>query len=75
VEIARRLDKVKAPPFQIGIQFVQIGTDDEAADHLKELDDDLKTKHGIRDYVDTTLFDAVNVGTPSPLSKVLAGSR
>ncbi|KAK4699381.1 hypothetical protein P7C70_g6880, partial [Phenoliferia sp. Uapishka_3] len=29
----------------------------DQADHLRALDDDLKTKHGIRDCVDTTLFD------------------
>ncbi|SGY23292.1 BQ5605_C019g08924 [Microbotryum silenes-dioicae] len=57
VEIAQRLDKMRMPPFQLGIQFVQIGTDDEAAQSLRSLDDDLREKHGIRDIVDTTLFD------------------
>lgn len=46
VEVAQRLDRLGAPPLQVGIQFVQIGNDDEAAAHLQELDDDLKTKHG-----------------------------
>lgn len=41
---------------QLGIQFVQIGIDDEAAAHLRSLDDDLKTKHSVRDMCDTTLF-------------------
>ncbi|SCV71858.1 BQ2448_4552 [Microbotryum intermedium] len=57
VEMAQRLDKIRMPPFQLGIQFVQIGTDDEAAQSLRSLDDDLREKHGIRDIVDTTLFD------------------
>ncbi|SCZ88761.1 BZ3500_MvSof-1268-A1-R1_Chr2-1g04620 [Microbotryum saponariae] len=57
VEMAQRLDKMRMPPFQLGIQFVQIGTDDEAAQSLRSLDDDLREKHGIRDIVDTTLFD------------------
>lgn len=64
VDVARRLDRLKAPPMQVGIQLVQIGFDEEAADHLRSLDDDLKTKHGIRDYVDTTLFDTQNVSRP-----------
>lgn len=45
VDIGKRLDKGRFPPFQIGIQFVQIGVDDEAAAHLRKLDDDLKSKH------------------------------
>ena len=66
VDIARRLDRINAPSFQIGIQFVQIGTDDEAAEHLRQLDDDLRSKHNVRDFVDTTLFDAINVRARSP---------
>lgn len=37
-------------------QMVQIGVDEEAAEHLRKLDDDLKAKHNVRDMVDTTLF-------------------
>ena len=35
-------------PFQVGIQIVQIGDDASATAFLKELDDDLQHKHGIR---------------------------
>jgi len=56
VEVARRLDAARAPPMQVGIQMVQIGVDEEAAEHLRKLDDDLKAKHNVRDMVDTTLF-------------------
>ncbi|GAA5917041.1 hypothetical protein JCM5296_001824 [Sporobolomyces johnsonii] len=56
VEFAARLDEVRAPPYQLGIQFVQIGDDPEAAAFLKELDDDLKPQLGVRDMVDTTPF-------------------
>ncbi|KAM0752837.1 hypothetical protein T439DRAFT_323450 [Meredithblackwellia eburnea MCA 4105] len=75
VEIAKRLDKGRHPPFQIGISFVQIGVDEEAADHLRSLDDDLKSKHGIRDFVDTTLFDVQNgqLGEPYILKALLGG--
>ncbi|GAA6038199.1 hypothetical protein JCM8097_005790 [Rhodosporidiobolus ruineniae] len=60
VDIAKRLDQRRAPPFQVGISFVQIGNDEQAAEHLRSLDDDLKEKHGIRDMVDTTLFQGQN---------------
>ncbi|GAA5886094.1 hypothetical protein JCM6882_004262 [Rhodosporidiobolus microsporus] len=56
VEVAKRLDLLRAPPFQVGISFVQIGNYTEAAEHLRSLDDDLKEKHKIRDMVDTTLY-------------------
>lgn len=50
VSAARRLDLNGVPrdgrPF--GIEFVQIGDDEEAADALRELDDDLAAMHGIR---------------------------
>ncbi|GAA5850569.1 hypothetical protein JCM8547_001916 [Rhodosporidiobolus lusitaniae] len=57
VDVAKRLDALRAPPFQIGLSFVQIGNYTEAAEHLRSLDDDLREKHGIRDMVDTTLFE------------------
>lgn len=37
---------MRMPPYQLGIQFVQIGVDDEASAHLTSLDDDLREKHG-----------------------------
>ena len=46
VEAARRLDEMRMPPHQLGIQFCQIGLDSEAAEHLQSLDDHLKEKHG-----------------------------
>jgi len=54
VDIAKRLDAGRFPLFQVGLQFIQIGDDDEAGSALQRLDDDLKTVHGIRDMVDTT---------------------
>lgn len=55
-DYAGRLDAVRAPPTQIGIQMLQIGTDPEAAEALRALDDDLKGQ-GVRDMVDTTLYE------------------
>ena len=45
VEAARMLDQMKCPPYQLGIQMIQIGQDDEAAQSLMELDDLLREKH------------------------------
>lgn len=49
VDAARRLDELKAPSNQIGIQFVQIGNNDKAAAWLKLLDDKLKQMYNVRD--------------------------
>jgi hypothetical protein len=47
VEIARRLDVRNAPLRQLGIQFVQIGNDANAAKAFKDLDDQLGPDHGV----------------------------
>jgi hypothetical protein len=62
VEFARRLDEKNVPLRQLGIQFVQIGDDLDAADALKELDEELGPENGVRDMVDTTPF---NLAEPS----------
>ncbi|KAH8928321.1 hypothetical protein BT69DRAFT_1293455 [Atractiella rhizophila] len=56
VEMAGRLDDGRFPPFQLGVQFLQIGDDPDAEEFLRELDDDLKAEHGIRDIVDTVSY-------------------
>ncbi|KAH9933451.1 uncharacterized protein B0H18DRAFT_983761 [Fomitopsis serialis] len=57
VDAARRLEANGIPSRQLGIQFVQIGDDPDATEALKELDDGLEQKHGIRDIVDTTVYN------------------
>jgi hypothetical protein len=52
VAAAKALDRLFAPSYQIGIQFVQIGTCRQATEALRQLDDDLD-RTGIRDIVDT----------------------
>lgn len=47
VEFAKTLKKIGAPPFKVGVQFVQIGGDAAASKFLKGLDDDLQKKHGL----------------------------
>ena len=47
--VAQELDTLNAPPSFIGIQFVQIGDDQNAAKFLEKLDDQLENLHKIRD--------------------------
>ena len=51
--MAAKLDKLEAPPWQVGIQFFQVGEEKGAAEALEELDDGLKEANGVRDIVDT----------------------
>ncbi|RMZ76102.1 hypothetical protein DV737_g4983, partial [Chaetothyriales sp. CBS 132003] len=53
VSAAKKLDSYNAEPWQVGIQFFQVGNEAEAAADLRELDDALSAQHGIRDMVDT----------------------
>lgn len=74
VQAARRLDEGHFPLAQVGIQFVQIGTDEDAAEALRVLDDDLATAHGVRDIVDTFPYTAEGSQlTADSLSKILLG--
>lgn len=53
VDAAKKLDAMQAPPWQVGIQFFQVGDDGEAAEVLRELDDALVDMGCKRDMVDT----------------------
>ncbi|KAI0809757.1 hypothetical protein GGR55DRAFT_165583 [Xylaria sp. FL0064] len=55
IKEAERLDALSAPYHQLGVQFFQVGKDEWAARHLRELDDGLgKYRRGreLRDIVD-----------------------
>ncbi|KAI1865947.1 uncharacterized protein JN550_007925 [Neoarthrinium moseri] len=56
-----KLDALDAPPYQVGIQFFQVGHEDGAATALRQLDDLISAQvvGGVRDIVDTVSF---NVG-------------
>ena len=57
VNAAKKLDKVEAEPWQLGVQFVQVGKEPGAKEHLESLDDDLaKLGGGCRDIVDTVPY-------------------
>jgi uncharacterized protein YegL len=55
---AKKLDKLDAPPFQIGVQFFQVGNEEGAKEALEELDDELSSmvEGGVRDIVDTVTW-------------------
>ncbi|KKF93189.1 von Willebrand factor type A domain protein [Ceratocystis platani] len=56
VPVARRLDSLDASPYQVGLQFFQVGSDANATAGLRELDDGLEEMN-IRDIVDTVSWD------------------
>ena len=59
IAAAKKLDKLDAPAWQVGVQFFQVGRDEEAKKHLKSLDDELAEIAGdddLRDMVDTVPF-------------------
>jgi len=55
---AKKLDKLDAPPFQVGVQFFQVGNEEGAKEALEELDDELSNlvEGGVRDIVDTVTW-------------------
>ncbi|TRX94559.1 hypothetical protein FHL15_004511 [Xylaria flabelliformis] len=60
---AERLDALSAPYHQLGVQFFQVGKDESAARHLRELDDGLgKYRRGkeLRDIVDCVTYEQLS---------------
>lgn len=47
VKYANELKELKAHPLQVGVQFVQIGGDEDASNFLRGLDDDLVKKRNL----------------------------
>ena len=59
IAAAKKLDKLEAPAWQVGIQFFQVGKEEGARLALKQLDDGLRELAGdedLRDIVDTVPF-------------------
>jgi len=48
IDGARRLDRNQVPANRFGISFVQIGNDPDAAEFLRELDEDISRQHNCR---------------------------
>ena len=76
VNAAKKLDSYSAEPWQVGIQFFQVGREPEAAEDLQDLDDALSGNHGVRDMVDTVPWtgDDGHALTANELLKVVLGS-
>lgn len=78
IDVARKLDTLEAPAWQVGIQFFQIGNDPEATELLQYLDDELSSAAGSsqRDIVDTVPYKSREGGilTGDGVLKVVLGS-
>ncbi|KAL6705653.1 hypothetical protein ACN47E_006600 [Coniothyrium glycines] len=79
IQAAKKLDKLDAPAWQVGIQFFQVGREPGAREHLKQLDDGLKELAGdddLRDIVDTVPFIGVGDAelTAAGILKVIMGA-
>ncbi|RYO88358.1 hypothetical protein DL764_008735 [Monosporascus ibericus] len=58
VEAAKRLQRQDALPYQVGIQFFQVGNNPNAAEFLTRLDEKIREKYQLdRDMVDTVPFN------------------
>ncbi|KUI67370.1 hypothetical protein VM1G_03487 [Cytospora mali] len=66
LSVAQKLDRLEAPPHQVGVQFFQVGNEAGAAEALRALDDDLADLGGgVRDMVDTVTFNVRGGGASS----------
>ncbi|KAG7137266.1 hypothetical protein HYQ45_005334 [Verticillium longisporum] len=78
INAAKKLDKIDAPPYQVGIQFFQVGNEEGAREALKELDDGLAelVEGGVRDMVDTVTWNkgGDNTLSASNILKVVLGA-
>lgn len=79
IQAAKKLDKLDAPAWQVGIQFFQVGKEPGAREHLKQLDDGLKEfacDDELRDIVDTVPFTGEDDSelTGTGIMKVVLGS-
>ncbi|KAF2461848.1 hypothetical protein BDY21DRAFT_368027 [Lineolata rhizophorae] len=59
---AKKLDSIGAPAWQVGVQFFQVGNEMGAAQHLQQLDDEMRiiANGPVRDIVDTVPFTGQN---------------
>ncbi|KAK0363417.1 hypothetical protein LTR91_019452 [Friedmanniomyces endolithicus] len=79
IAAAKKLDKLEASAWQVGVQFFQVGNDESARQHLRSLDDELGEIAGdgeMRDIVDTVPFTGAEGGllTGEGILKVVLGA-
>lgn len=70
--LAKRLDEGRFSLTQIGLQFLQIGSEPSATDFLQKLDDNLHKTHKVRDIVDCTPYIGGPI-TADMITKILLG--
>ncbi|PGH35387.1 hypothetical protein GX50_01725 [[Emmonsia] crescens] len=73
VRAAERLDECNAKPWQVGIQFVQVGNDGGATQWLESIDDKLPKEYGTRDIVDTAPWSGTALTSKTILKIMLGG--
>ncbi|OCL11598.1 hypothetical protein AOQ84DRAFT_335606 [Glonium stellatum] len=74
IQVARKLENELAEIHQVGIQFVQLGSDPEAEQFFSYIDDHImKDKKLDRDMVDTTRFDP-QFASEDMFKKILLGA-
>jgi len=56
IDGARHLDRNQVPVHRFGLSFVQIGNDPDAAEFLRELDEDISHQHNCRVSQQTDLL-------------------
>ncbi|KAL8969009.1 MAG: hypothetical protein Q9197_004567 [Variospora fuerteventurae] len=74
IAAAKKLDKLDAPAWQVGIQFFQIGDERGAAEALRELDDQLAETGDVRDMVDTVPWNGGEGLTADKILKCVLGA-
>ncbi|KAL8805970.1 MAG: hypothetical protein Q9182_001627 [Xanthomendoza sp. 2 TL-2023] len=74
IAAARKLDRLDAPAWQVGIQFFQVGEERGAAEALRDLDDQLSETGNVRDMVDTVPWKGGQGLTADKIMKCVLGA-
>ena len=75
ISAAKKLDNMDADPWQLGVQFVQVGNERGAREHLEGLDNELATQGGgCRDIVDTVPYTPGAELSADMILKVVLGA-
>lgn len=75
ISAAKKLDEMNADPWQLGVQFVQVGHEPSAKEHLETLDDELQAMgRGCRDIVDTVPCNTGEELSSDTILKVVLGA-
>ncbi|KAF3763844.1 hypothetical protein M406DRAFT_261784 [Cryphonectria parasitica EP155] len=72
-EAAKRLDEMKTPAHQLGVQLLQLGNDAAVSNAFRHLDDDLHQAAGTRDIIDAVSMGTSGALTADEMLKVVLG--